>query len=201
MKAEVMLPLMAMILQAGILSRQNAMLQRQNDLISEVHTRLNEHDEKLSAPDATLATVHTEIKQTSRIPPSEPHNTLPRTPAGIEIDPATMLAAIAIMVCYTRHSQPDGNTTRKKKKKKRKTQKIIESEETEKIGSKEAIEKTHGPTSTTKSLEVHKWPKPLVESLAQRGLTPNEWLTNRKAIRTTKCRVTEKLRDPIPTDC
>ena len=47
-----MLPLMAMILQAGILSRQNDMLQRQNDLISEIQTRLNERDEKLSAPDA-----------------------------------------------------------------------------------------------------------------------------------------------------
>ena len=48
MKAEIMLPLMAMILQAGILSRQNDMLQRQNDLISEIQTRLNERDEKLS---------------------------------------------------------------------------------------------------------------------------------------------------------
>ena len=63
MKAEIMLPLMAMILQAGILSRQNDMLQRQNDLISEIQTRLNEREEELSAPDAALATVHTEIKQ------------------------------------------------------------------------------------------------------------------------------------------
>ena len=70
MKAEIMLPLMAMILQAGILPRQNDMLQRQNDLISEIQTRLNEREEKLSAPDAALATVHTEIKQTSRLPPS-----------------------------------------------------------------------------------------------------------------------------------
>ena len=152
-----MLPLMAMILQAGILSRQNDMLQRQNDLISEIHTRLNERDEKLSAPDAALATVHTEIKQTSRLPPSEPQNTLPRTPAGIEIDTATMLAAIAIMVYCTRHSQPDGNTTRKKKKKKRKTQKIIEPEIIDKA--------EHEP-----KLEVH---KPNRYSLIM-GVTPHE---------------------------
>ena len=36
MKAEVILPLVAMILQAGVLLRQGDMLHRQNDLISEI---------------------------------------------------------------------------------------------------------------------------------------------------------------------
>ena len=36
MKAEVILPLVAMILQAGVLLRQDDMLHRQSDLISEI---------------------------------------------------------------------------------------------------------------------------------------------------------------------
>ena len=48
MKAELMLPLVAMILQTGVLWRQSGMLQRQNDLISEIATNRREHDDELA---------------------------------------------------------------------------------------------------------------------------------------------------------
>ena len=50
------------------------------------------------------------------------------------------------------------------------------------------------------SLEVRKWPKPFVESLAKRDLTPNEWLTNRKAERSYTYRLlkSDEMYAPTP---
>ena len=47
---------------------------------------------------------------------------------------------------------------------------------------------------------MHKWPKPFVESLAQRDLTPNEWLTNRKAERSYTYRLlkSDEMYAPTP---
>ena len=49
MKAEVILPLVAMILQAGVLLRQGDMLHRQRDLISEIAANRRGHEDGLSA--------------------------------------------------------------------------------------------------------------------------------------------------------
>ena len=57
MKAEVILPLVAMILQAGVLLRQGDMLHRQSDLISEIAANRRGHEDGLSAQVLKLTAV------------------------------------------------------------------------------------------------------------------------------------------------
>ena len=83
-----MLPLMAMVLQAGILSRQNAMLQRQNNLTSEVHTRLNERDEKLSA-DTFLADINEGYVEESDASDNDSYSEMPLLEDPTDGDPAS----------------------------------------------------------------------------------------------------------------
>ena len=72
------------------------------------------------------------VRQPPSLPPSETQSTLPRHLAGFEINPAAVLAAIVIMVCYhTRHSQSDVSQTPRKKKKKNKKVDPQKTEETE----------------------------------------------------------------------
>ena len=130
-----MLPLIlvTMTLQTGVMWRHGDMLQRQNDLISEIATNRREHDDEPSAKTLELAAVIREheakltqlniqleqldaerkqqmklsVRQQPSQPPSEPQSTLPRQSlTGIEINPATILATIVIIMVYSTRQPP-----------------------------------------------------------------------------------------------